>query len=98
MGGASSLPPPIRLARSGTPSVGHTRRLVCASFSRDGNWIVTASEDRTARLWYGQTGKPFATLQGHQDALVDAAFSPDSRRVLTGSVDRTACLWDIALA
>jgi WD40 repeat protein len=57
--------------------------------------IVTASEDKTARLWDGQTGKPIGEpLRGHGDRVVSAAFSPDGRRIVTASWDKTARLWD----
>ena len=32
-----------------------------AAFSPDGKRIVTASDDKTARLWDAETGKPIAS-------------------------------------
>ena len=41
-----------------------------AAFSPDGKRIVTASEDKTARLWDAATGKPIGEpLRGHEDAV-----------------------------
>ena len=37
---------------------GHEREVLSAAFSPDGKRIVTASSDKTARLWDGETGKP----------------------------------------
>jgi dipeptidyl aminopeptidase/acylaminoacyl peptidase len=56
--------------------------------------VVTASGDRTARLWDGETGKEIARLEGHQSVVASAAFSPDGKRVVTASWDKTARLWD----
>ena len=56
--------------------------------------IVTASYDKTARLWDAETGKPIGELTDHKDAVYSAAFSPDGKRIVTASFDDTARLWD----
>ena len=68
---------------------GHTELVSSAVFSPDGQRILTASYDNTARLWDGQ-GQPLATLSGHTDQVNSAVFSPDGQRILTASVDGTA--------
>ena len=37
-----------------------------AAFSPDGARIVTASDDRTARVWDAATGQEIAALRGHE--------------------------------
>jgi WD40 repeat protein len=66
-----------------------------ARFSPDGRWIVTASDDATARIWYAETGREYFTLAGHRGPVLEAAFSPDSISVITGSGDGTARIWPI---
>ncbi len=56
--------------------------------------MVTASADKTARLWDAETGAELALLKGHEGWVRHAAFSPDGRRVVTASWDNTARLWD----
>jgi WD40 repeat protein len=56
--------------------------------------VVTASIDRTARIWDARTGAALATLGGHGDVVVIAGFSPDGTRVATASIDRTTRIWD----
>ena len=67
-----------------------------ALFSPDGRRILTASADKTARLWDSATGAPIGEPMRHEDEVVDAAFSPDGARIATASKDRTARLWDAA--
>ena len=66
------------------------------AFSRDGLRVLTASGDKTARLWNAATGQQLRAFKGHQKEVVSVAFSPDGARVLTGSRDTTARLWDAA--
>jgi WD40 repeat protein len=66
-----------------------------AVFSTDGERIVTASSDRTARIWAAD-GTAIATLQGHEDHVNAAAFSPDGQRIVTASLDGTARVWSLA--
>jgi WD40 repeat protein len=69
-----------------------------AAFSPDGSRIVTASSDKTARIWEIATGRELAVLRGHDGDVSSAAFSPDGSRAVTASLDNTACIWDIATA
>ena len=56
-----------------------------AQFSPDGERIVTASADKTARLWNATTGKPVAEPMKHESVVNSAQFSPDNQRVVTAS-------------
>jgi WD40 repeat protein len=74
---------------------GHTNVVQSAAFSPDGKRIVTASDDKTARLWDAGTGKPIGEpLTGHAEAVNSAAFSPDGKHIVTASLDKTARLWE----
>jgi WD40 repeat protein len=65
-----------------------------AEFSPDGTRVVTAGQDRVARIWNAIEGTPIAQLEGHTASLATAAFSPDGRSIVTGSDDGTARVWD----
>jgi dipeptidyl aminopeptidase/acylaminoacyl peptidase len=58
--------------------------------------VVTASGDKTARLWDAASGKPIGKPMEHKDGVYSAQFSPDGQRLVTASRDETARLWDVA--
>ncbi|MCT7992933.1 WD40 repeat domain-containing protein, partial [Laspinema olomoucense] len=64
-----------------------------ASFSPDGESIVTASRDKTARVW-DRGGQMIAEFKGHQGWVMSASFSPDGESIVTASYDNTARVWD----
>jgi WD40 repeat protein len=74
----------------------HNRPVVAVAFSPDGRTFLTASQDRTARLWDAFTGQPVGEVMRHGGPVRAAAFSPDGKAVVTASFDRTARLWDAA--
>ena len=65
-----------------------------ARFTPDGAYVLTASEDRLARLWDVQTGKEAAALPHPRDVRY-AAFSRDGKLLLTAS-DQQLRVWDVA--
>ena len=74
----------------------HRAPILSAAFSPDGAWLVTASWDRTARVWDARTGGGIAVLKGHTDRVISVVFSPDSAQVISASEDQSARIWDAA--
>jgi WD40 repeat protein len=64
------------------------------AFSPDSRSIVTASQDKTARLWDIPSGNPIGQPMVHADSVRAATFSADGKFVVTASYDRTARVWD----
>ena len=59
----------------------------------DGKTVVTASVDKTARLWDTASGRELQVLRGHEGVIFRAQFSADGKTMVTASVDKTAMLW-----
>jgi WD40 repeat protein len=66
--------------------VRHRFPLWTAAFSPDGSRVVTASNDRTARLWDARTGDPLGVPMRHEGLVEMASFSPDGLRVVTAEI------------
>jgi len=77
---------------------GHRGAVLDGSFSPDGQWLVTASADGTARLWDANTGVERATLRpvratAAQEVIKQVAFSPDGQQIATLGSTGIVHLW-----
>ena len=74
---------------------GHTNNVTSASFSPDGKKIVSASWDKTIRIWDVETGKQIGVAtENHTSFVSYATFSPDGKKIISASDDRTIRIWD----
>src|SRR5262249_45485391 len=74
---------------------GHSKQVRDIGYSPDGQWLVTASEDHTARIWRADTGRSVAVLP-HEAEVTMAMFSPGGKWIVTGTEDRVVRVWDAA--
>jgi WD40 repeat protein/tRNA A-37 threonylcarbamoyl transferase component Bud32 len=77
----------------------HDETINHASFSADGRYVVTTSDDGTARVWDAATGEPATPPLKHAGRVLHAAFRPDGRRVATAAATGEAGearVWDAA--
>ncbi|HYO56543.1 MAG TPA: WD40 repeat domain-containing protein, partial [Archangium sp.] len=82
-----------RSARQPVVLAGHEGRVELAAFSADGEWVLTGSEDGTARVWRADgTGAP-VVLAGHEGGVWSAEISAASERVLTTSQEGRVRVW-----
>lgn len=65
----------------------------CA-FSPDGQWLVSASSDCSARVWSVPSMRLHAVLGDHADDVDMAEFSPDARWIATCALDRKVRIYD----
>ena len=75
----------------------HDAQVRTVEFSPDGRLLVTASDDRTVRVWDVASGVQLRRF-AHPRPVRSARFSPDGRLTLTAPVDRDpfARVFDVA--
>jgi WD40 repeat protein len=61
----------------------------------DGRHVVSASWDKTLKVWELETGREVATLVGHGESVDGCAVTPDGRHVVSASRDKTLKVWNI---
>ncbi|KAF9021067.1 hypothetical protein BDZ89DRAFT_250297 [Hymenopellis radicata] len=62
-----------------TTIIKHNDAVISALFSHDGQHIISASSDKTVRMWNAETGKEELRLEGHTDWVLSASFSHDGQ-------------------
>ncbi|CCI35113.1 WD40 domain-containing protein [Microcystis aeruginosa] len=71
----------------------HDGVILQLAFAANERFIVSASNDKTLRIWGYHTGELKRTLIGHEEAVNTCAISPDSQIIASGSDDKTIKLW-----
>lgn len=75
---------------------GHSGRVNCAIFSKDGEKVFSASTDKTIRIWDVHTGKLIQTIQGNNSSGITClAFSTYGEKLVSGSGDGEISVWDL---
>lgn len=94
------LPPRVSLAPS--PRVGpeftvvaHPRTVRGVAVTADGSLAVTASADRTLRVWDLERREPLHTLRGHLNPVTAVALNRDGTRIASASSDQTLTVWNL---
>ncbi|MGH3991669.1 MAG: hypothetical protein ACRDSN_04295, partial [Pseudonocardiaceae bacterium] len=73
---------------------GHTKSVTPIAYSRDGRRVITASHDKTVRIWNARTGRTEHVIRTGA-AVREMEVSPDGRRLVTASGPR-ATLWSVS--
>ncbi|KAM7190373.1 WD40-repeat-containing domain protein [Rhypophila sp. PSN 637] len=75
-------------------SVSAVRFIPSGADGSSSNLLVSASRDKSLRIWDVTTGYCIKTLRGHLEWVRDVCPSIDGKYLLSGGDDRTARLWE----
>lgn len=78
-----------------TEYVGHTNQVLDIDVSKDGNHIVTSSQDRTIIYWDAVKGTQLERLWAHTNFVNAVRFARNGRRAISASDDGTVMEWDL---
>ena len=74
---------------------GHHGAVLSVTFSPDGRYLASGSEDKTVRVWNTQDGLAMPVpLQGHQHPITSLTYTPDGFYIVSASDDRIIHVWN----
>jgi WD40 repeat protein len=75
---------------------GHTDAVRSVSFSPDGKFLASGSDDSSIRLWKLADSSCYRVFWGHISWVMSVAFSPDGSTIASGSYDGSFRFWDVS--
>jgi WD40 repeat protein/tRNA A-37 threonylcarbamoyl transferase component Bud32 len=78
--------------------LGHEAPVLTLDVSNDGHWLVSGSQDMSARVWDLTSPTPWRNpiiLQGHTGPVTKVAITEDSRLAVTAGADNTLRIWEL---
>ncbi len=74
---------------------GHSGRVNGAAINETGQFTLSASDDKTIRMWNIKEEKEEYTLEGHQTAVTHINLSWSGETALSGDLEGVIKLWDL---
>ncbi|WP_414541409.1 WD40 repeat domain-containing protein [Nostoc sp. CCY0012] len=74
---------------------GHGDSIWSVALTANGQTLVSASADKTIKVWNVNPGKIISTLEGHTDTVREIAISSDDQTLVSGSGDKTIKVWNL---
>jgi len=75
---------------------GHKNAVNAVAVTPDGRYAISASDDKTLKVWELASGRTVHTLAGHRNVVNAVAVTPDGRYAVSGSDDKTLKVWELA--
>jgi WD40 repeat protein len=73
----------------------HFNWINALAYTPNGANLISASRDKTLKIWDVTSGEAVRTLSGHTDAVTAIALTADGNHLLSGSSDKTLKLWNL---
>jgi len=73
---------------------GHNGPVQDVTLSANGQFAISASWDKTVRIWEVANGTCANTITGHNSDVLSVAFSPDQRSIVSVGRDRSVVQWN----
>lgn len=73
---------------------GHSHIVQDVTISADGLFALSASWDKTLRLWNIETGETIKTFVGHTNDVLSCSIAKNLRQIVSASRDKTIKLWN----
>ncbi|XP_022033682.1 coatomer subunit beta'-1 isoform X1 [Helianthus annuus] len=97
---SASLDRTIKIWNLGSPDPNftldaHLKGVNCVDYFTGGDkpYLITGSDDHTAKVWDYQTKTCVQTLEGHTHNVSAVSFHPELPIIITGSEDGTVRIW-----
>jgi hypothetical protein len=74
---------------------GHSKEVRGVDVTPDGKRAVSASDDKTLKVWDLGTGRELCTLEGHAVGVRGVDVTPDGKRAVSASSDKTLKVWEL---
>jgi WD40 repeat protein len=71
--------------------MGHAGNVTACSFSPDGKTIVSASRDKTLKLWNAESFGDVGEFERHKSTVTHCSFSPDGQTIISAGDGGESC-------
>jgi WD40 repeat protein len=75
---------------------GHAGAVWAVTFSRDGRYLASGSDDGVIVLWDGESFERVVTLRGPTDRIRSLSFSHDTDLLAGAALSSPTVVWDIS--